>query len=68
MKYSTIIAPDNHEPQTLTESLEKAVKELSHLDALLPKTPTNISPFKKQEDTITPSEYVTKFIREQFKK
>lgn len=68
MKYNTIFASDSHtEPQTLSESLEKAAKELSYLDTLVSKAPVNLSPFQKTEITISPSEFVTKFIQEQFK-
>jgi hypothetical protein len=67
MKYNTIIVPENTEPLTLTESVEKAVKELGYLDSMLSKGQTPVSPFEKREDTLSPTEFVNKFVREQLK-
>lgn len=68
MKYSTFILPENQEPQTLSENVEKAIKELSYMDFLLVRDRSFSSPFDIKERTLSPTEYVSKFVKEQLKK
>lgn len=66
MNFKNFIFLHDDEPQTLTQIIEMRVKEFSYLENIIPQNTINLSPFKKREEVMSPSEYVSKFIKENF--